>query len=198
MLRILKATALAAILAAVYSAPAAAHMGLGGHGGFAHGFMHPVGGLDHVLAMAAVGMLAAHLGGRALWLVPTAFAAMMAAGGLLGFAGAPLPFVEPGIGLSVIALGLLVALRVHIPTVLAMAIAGLFAVFHGHAHGTELPMGSAPAAFAAGFVIATALLHGAGIVLGLGLDRLARTSRNWATRAVGGLMALSGVSLLAQ
>lgn len=198
MLKSLRTAALTAILAGAVATPAGAHIGLGDHGGFTHGITHPVSGLDHILAMVAVGVLAAHLGGRALWLVPAAFIGMMAIGGILGFAGVTLPFVEHGIGLSVIVLGALVALDVTMPTMLAMAIVGLFAIFHGHAHGTELPLDSTPSAFAAGFVVATALLHACGIALGMLIQRLAQPSRVWTTRIAGALMAIFGLSLLAQ
>ncbi|MBL8895214.1 MAG: HupE/UreJ family protein [Rhizobiales bacterium] len=194
----LRTIALSTILFGALFTPAFAHIGLHDQGGLAHGFMHPIGGLDHVMAMVAVGMLAAHLGGRALWLVPAAFVGMMIVGGVLGFMGAPLPFVEQGIGLSVVVLGVLVALGVGMPTILAMTVVGLFAVFHGHAHGTELPAGSAPAAFAAGFIAATALLHAAGIGLGIAIQRIAVRSRVWTTRIIGAVMALTGVSLFVQ
>src|SRR5436190_8145834 len=108
---------------------AQAHTGVGHIAGFAHGFAHPLGGIDHVLAMVAVGLFAAHLGGRALWLVPLSFVAMMTVGGAFGMAGVGLPFVEIAIALSVIVLGLAVAARLHMPTVAAMALVGLFALF---------------------------------------------------------------------
>lgn len=192
MLRTLRTIALSAILSGALVTPALAHIGLGEAGGFAHGFMHPLGGLDHVLVMVAVGLLAAHLGGRALWLVPSTFMGMMLAGGISGLAGFQLPFVELAIGLSVVVLGALVALGVNLSTILAMSIVGLFAIFHGHAHGTELPGGSTPAAFATGFVIATALLHAAGMGFGI-----AARSRLWTTKDVGAAMALFGVTLIA-
>jgi urease accessory protein len=198
MHRKLRTIVLSAILVGTLATPALAHVGTVNHGGFAHGFMHPLVGLDHILAMVAVGMLAARLGGRAMWLVPAAFIAMMMLGGLLGFAGVPLAFVEQGIWLSVIVLGVLVALGLNMPTALAMGIVGVFAVFHGHAHGTELPDGSAPAAYVAGFVLATAVLHAAGIGLGIAVERLAVSARVWTTRTVGAVMTLSGVSLFAQ
>ena len=117
------AATLAVFLALTGSA--LAHPGHGDATGFAHGFMHPLGGLDHVLAMVAVGLFAAHLGGRALWLVPATFVAVMALGGALGMAGVGLPFVETGIAVSVVVLGLAVALRLSIPTLAAMALAGV-------------------------------------------------------------------------
>jgi urease accessory protein len=188
---------LGALLAALFAAtPAFAHVGLGDHGGFMHGLMHPIGGADHVLAMVGVGLLAAQLGGRALWLVPIAFVSMMIVGGVAGFEGIDVPFVELGIAASVFVLGALVAFDVKLPTALAMAIVGAFAVFHGHAHGVELPEGSAPLAFAEGFVLATALLHVAGIALGLLFHRLASGPRAWAERLVGAAMAVAGVSLM--
>jgi urease accessory protein len=187
-----------ALAASLVATPALAHVGQGDHGGFVHGFLHPIGGLDHVLAMIGVGLLAVQLGGRALWLVPVSFVAMMVAGGLVGFAGVELPYVETAIALSVVVIGLLVALDLGIPIAIAMALAGLFAVFHGHAHGTELPEGSAPLAYAAGFVLATALLHLAGIGAGVLLGRLAEGARAWMPRVLGGGMTLAGAALLAQ
>ncbi len=189
---------LGALLAALFVAtPAFAHVGLGDHGGFMHGFMHPIGGADHVLAMVGVGLLAAQLGGRALWFVPSAFVSMMVLGGVLGFEGVDVPFVEAGIAASVIVIGALVAFDAKLPTALAMAIVGAFAVFHGHAHGMELPEGSTPLEFAEGFVLATILLHTSGIGLGLALRKIASGPRVWVTKVLGGVMAAIGVSLLA-
>jgi urease accessory protein len=159
--------ATAAILVAMTGA-AAAHPGHADANGFARGFMHPIGGLDHVLAMVAVGLYAALLGGRALWLVPATFVGVMALGGAAGAAGYSLPYTEIGIALSVVVLGLAVALRISVPTLAAMALAGVLAVFHGHAHGAEMPQNLSGYEYAAGFMLATALLHCAGIALGLG------------------------------
>jgi urease accessory protein len=145
---------------------ALAHVGVGSTNGLAHGFMHPLSGLDHQLAMVLVGTLAYQLGGRALWLVPLAFVSAMAFGGVLGVAAAPVPFVELGIALSVVLLGGAVAFGVKPPVAVAMAVAGLFAIFHGHAHGTEMPLDVSGAAYAAGFTVATTLLHAIGIGLG--------------------------------
>ena len=166
-------------------------------GGFAHGVMHPLGGLDHVLAMVAVGLYAALLGGRALWLVPATFVGVMAIGGALGAAGYPLPYTEIGIALSVIVLGLAVALRASLPTLAAMALVGLFAIFHGHAHGAEMPADAAAVSYATGFMLATALLHGAGIAIGLAAGRLAERGGWRVAQVAGGAMALAGVALLA-
>jgi len=169
-----------------------------GHGdaGFAHGFAHPLSGLDHLLAMVAVGLYAALLGGRALWLVPASFVAMMAVGGALGIAGVALPYTEVAIALSVIVLGLAVALRISLPTLVAMALVGAFALFHGHAHGVEMPQAASAYTFAAGFVAATALLHAAGIALGLAAAKLADRGGWRAAQLAGGAMALAGVALL--
>lgn len=176
--------------------PALAHVGLGQVETFSTGFLHPLTGMDHVLAMVAVGLYAASLGGAALWLVPCAFVGMMMVGGLIGYSGFPLPLVEQVIGLSVVAMGLAIALGVRLPTVIAMGLVGLFALFHGHAHGSEGAELASFLPYAAGFVIATALLHMAGITLGLGLDRLGKTPSNILRRAAGAAGALAGISLL--
>lgn len=183
-------TALLALCAAAIPATAFAHTGVGSTHGFTHGFMHPVGGLDHILAMVAVGMMAATIGGRALWLVPSSFVLMMAAGGLAGLEGLPLPFVETGIALSVLVLGLAIAFRWTPPVVAAMGLVGAFALFHGHAHGAEMPADASGLDYAAGFMTATALLHLAGIGIGSRIPR-------FALRTGGALMALAGMGLLA-
>ena len=180
---------------ALAPATAFAHTGVGDAHGFAHGFMHPVGGLDHVLAMVAVGLLAAMLGGRALWLVPAAFVAMMGVGGLAGINGLELPFVEIGIAASVIVLGAAVALRLKAPTAIAMGLVGFFAIFHGFAHGAEMPGDASGLNYAIGFMLATALLHTAGIGAGFASARLVSRS-DMLARAGGGAMALAGVGIL--
>jgi urease accessory protein len=174
---------------------ALAHTGIGAASGFAHGFWHPIGGLDHVLAMVAVGAFAVRLGGRAVWLVPAAFVAMMAVGGFAGLEGIQLPFVETGIALSVAVLGLAVAFQWKLPVAGASALVGLFAIFHGHAHGSEMPVDASGLTYAAGFMLATASLHVAGIGLGLAVGRIGARSR-LALQASGGAMALAGVALL--
>jgi urease accessory protein len=188
-------TGVAALAAALLPTAALAHTGVGDTGGFAHGFWHPVGGLDHVLAMVAVGAFAACLGGRALWIVPAAFVAMMAVGGFIGMEGIQLPFVETGIALSVVVLGLAVALRWKLPVAAASALVGLFAVFHGHAHGGEMPVDASGLTYATGFMLATALLHVAGIGLGLAVGQIGTRSK-LVLQAGGGAMALAGVALL--
>lgn len=159
--------------------------------GFAAGVAHPLSGLDHVLAMALVGVFAWQLGGRALWLVPATFVAMMVAGGALGAMGIGLPLVEIGIAASVVALGAAVALRLRLPTAVAMIAVGLFAVFHGHAHGTEMPETAAGLAYGAGFVLSTVLLHLAGIAGSVLLGSL----NTKVVRAGGGLAAIAGLAL---
>jgi urease accessory protein len=194
MLRKIVAAALA--LWCLTAGPAFAHVGLGHVAGFAHGFAHPLVGLDHIIAMVAVGLYAANLGGRNLWLVPSDFVVTMIFGGFLGYGGFPLPLVEGGIGLSVVAMSLVVAAGVNLPTIAAMALVSLFALFHGHAHGSE---GTALASFlpyAAGFVIATASLHFAGIGLGLGLDKLGTSASLALKRAVGVAGAIAGAAIL--
>jgi urease accessory protein len=182
-------TATAAILA-VTAAPAFAHLNPEEHGSFMAGLTHPLSGADHMLAMIAVGLWAAQIGGRARWTVPTAFVSVMAIGFMLALTGAPLPFVEPGILASVIGLGLLVALAVRVPTAISAAIVGVFALFHGHAHGGEL--GAATAlTFGLGFIAATAALHGVGVALGI----LIGSRHAMATRLLGGLTAFGGAWL---
>ncbi len=173
--------------------PAAAHTGAGTAGGFVAGLLHPVSGLDHLLAMVAVGIWGAFLGAPLIWVLPVAFPLMMVVGGVLGIAGVPLPHVEVGIALSVIILGLAIASAWRAPIPVAVAIVATFALFHGHAHGTELPKAAAPAAYAAGFVISTGLLHIAGIGIGL----LAKLPRGTAwLRVGGGAIATLGIAIL--
>ncbi len=136
-------------------------------GGFVSGFTHPILGWDHVVAMVAVGLWGAFLGAPAIWLLPVIFPLVMAFGAALGVAGVPIPAVEAGIASSAIVLGMLIALAVRLPLWLAGAIVGLFAIFHGYAHGAELPEAANPLAYGVGFVVATGLLHLIGIAFGL-------------------------------
>lgn len=175
--------------------PAFAHLNPEEHGSFMAGVSHPLFGADHILAMVAVGLWASQIAmsedrKQALWAVPAAFVSTMAVGFFLAVYGVGLPFVEPAILASVIGLGLLVAMAAKVPTIAAAAIVGVFALFHGHAHGGEL--GTAGALqFGIGFMIATALLHLAGVALGLGVSRFGSV----AARIAGGLTALAGLSL---
>lgn len=181
-----------------FLAPSAAfaHTGVGDTHGFIHGFAHPLTGIDHILAMVAVGMVAAHLGGRAIWLVPASFVSAMSLAGVAGAAGIPIPFVEAGIACTVIALGLMVALEVQLPMAAAMALVGFFAIFHGHAHGTELPEDASGIAYGAGFMMATASLHALGIGIGLLLGRMGKAGGERILQWSGGAMSLAGVALL--
>lgn len=169
---------------------ALAHTEAGVTGGLLSGFTHPLFGLDHMLAMVAVGIWGAQLGNPALWLLPVAFPLVMALGGVVGGLGLVLPAVETGIAASVLVLGLMVALVVRPPLALALVIVAVFAVFHGYAHGVELPAAADPFAYGIGFVVATGLLHAVGIAIGLLLhwpfgDQVLRGSG--AAIAVGGL-----------
>ena len=181
-----------AAVALAGSSPALAHTGIEHAVSFASGFAHPWTGLDHMLAMVAVGLWAGLNGGRALWAWPAAFVGVMLAGGALGIAGVPLPLVEPGILASVIVLGLLVLAAARLPVALGAALVAVFALLHGHAHGAELPSGAAAATYAAGFALATALLH----ALGLGIAHLCRSDRRQLiVRGAGAAVAVAGVAL---
>jgi urease accessory protein len=173
-----------------------AHTGVDNASGFMHGFMHPLGGLDHQLAMILVGVFAYQLGGRALWLVPLTFVSVMAVGGFLGVMGVPFPFIEVGIALSVIVLGAIVAIGVKAPVAIAMAIVGLFAIFHGHAHGSEMPIDTSGLEYGIGFMLATALLHAIGIGIGLLIGVSSKAVGDSVYRVAGGLASLAGVVLL--
>jgi urease accessory protein len=184
---------IAAVLLLAAPNAALAHTGLGHAFGFSAGFAHPLGGLDHLLAMFAVGLLAAQIGARAIWLVPATFVSVMILGALVGMAGATLPGAEYGILLSVIAIALPVALALGMPTGLAMALVGVFAVFHGYAHGAEVPGDAHSGTYVAGFALATALIHAAGVSLGLLLGRVAAGSL--ALRVSGAAIVLVGCAL---
>jgi urease accessory protein len=172
---------------------AEAHTGIGETAGFHAGFTHPLGGLDHACAMAGVGLWAAQRGGRALWMLPAAFALAMGVGGALATSGVGFPAVERIVALSVLAVGVLVAASVRGRNVAAAAVVGTFALFHGHAHGTEMPATASGLAYGAGFVLATILLHVAGIGLVLALRRTAAPSL---VRLCGSAIAVCGLRLL--
>jgi len=196
-MRMSRALSLGIITTALSSSMASAHVGLGDAHDALHGFVHPLTGIDHILAMVTVGLLAAHLGGRAIWAVPLSFVSMMLVGGIIGMSGIELPYSEVGIGMSIVALGAALALSVRLPVALAMAMAGFFAIFHGFAHGAEMPEDASGLSFAIGFVVATSLLHVAGISLGVGLARMAREFNDRALRFGGGAIALAGIAILA-
>lgn len=178
---------------ALLAAPAVAHVEGAQAQGFLSGLAHPVSGLDHVLAMVAVGLWGAQLGVPALWLLPLTFPIVMALGGLLGLLGIPLPGVEIGIAASALLLGGAVMSGRRVPLAAALLLVGLFAVFHGHAHGTELPPGESGLLYSLGFVIATGCLHAMGIAIG--------TLQRWpagrvALRLAGGGIGVAGLVFL--
>ncbi len=151
----------------ILATPVLSHAhGNAGDSGLISGLTHPVFGPDHLIAMVTVGLLSAQIGGRAIWSVPLTFVMVMAVGGVLGMKGVDLPFVEYGIALSVVALGIALATEKKMPVIIAMVFVGMFAIFHGHAHGTEMPNIAEPAMYALGFSSATAGLHILGAVTG--------------------------------
>ena len=158
-----KGVSSAAALLIAAALPAEAHIGAGATSSFAGGFAHPLSGLDHTAVMIAVGLWAVLRGGRAIWAWPLTFIGVMLFGGALGMLHVPAPLVEPGILASVVALGLLVALAIELPVSAGVAIIGVFALLHGHAHGSEIPQNTGGLEYMAGFAVATALLHGVGI-----------------------------------
>jgi urease accessory protein len=164
--RPLCAACAASAIIVVFTDTSLAHSAEGVAGGFSSGFLHPVLGLDHLVAMVGVGLWGAFLGMPAIWLLPVIFPLVMALGGVLGIADVPLPHVETWIAASAVAIGLGVALALRPPLWLVAVIVGAFAIFHGHAHGTELPEAANPLSYALGFVIATGLLHLCGIGIG--------------------------------
>lgn len=177
------------------ASPVLAHTGVGSVSGVSAGFGHPIAGVDHVLAMIAVGLLAARLGGWSLWFVPAAFVAMMAVGGVLGVAGATVPFVEQGIIGSVIILGAVLAVGRWMPVAVAVSMVGTLAVFHGYAHGAEMPVNAGGLSYGIGFVAATALLHIVGLGLGVGVRKVGPSLAPLVVRASGGAIAAAGVAL---
>jgi urease accessory protein len=184
------------ILASALLAPATvlAHNPAGVAGGFASGFMHPLTGIDHILAMVAVGIWGAQLGAPAIWALPVAFPLVMAVGGALGVRGVFLPGVEIGISASALLLGFMISRETKPPLYAAAVIVGFFAIFHGYAHGAELPHAANPLAYGVGFVIATGLLHMSGVALGL-IHRWPPGART--LRIAGAGISLAGLFLLA-
>ena len=179
-----------ALLASMSATSAAAHLLKGEATGFFTGFLHPISGMDHVLAMVAVGLWGAQLGAPAIWVLPVAFPLVMAFGGLLGFLGVPVPGIEYGIAASAILLGAAVMFEIRPPLGVAALLVGLFAIFHGYAHGTELPPGQSAMLYSMGFVIATGALHAVGIGIG--------TVHRWTwgrrlVRAAGAIVSVGGV-----
>jgi urease accessory protein len=184
---------LAAFATAAFSPAALAHVGDHSHMSFTQGLAHPFGGLDHMLAMVAVGLWASQLGRPALWLLPLTFPLVMALGAVLGFGGVALPWVEIAITVSVLALGAVVALRLQPSLAVSVPLIGLFAALHGYAHGVELPPNASGLTYAGGFVAATLMLHLIGIAIGLAANRL---PVRFAARTAGGAIAVVGLALL--
>jgi len=184
-----------AVLLPLLATPLLAHTGKGHVAGFLSGFQHPWSGLDHVAAMVAVGIWGAQLGNPAIWVLPVAFPMLMAVGGVLGLLGVPLPGIEVGIALSALFLGMMVLGERKPRLAVAVAVVGVFALFHGHAHGTELPSGQSALLYSMGFVVGTGTLHGVGISLGL--------AHRWpagraALRVAGACIAMAGLFFLWQ
>ncbi|MEO5330201.1 MAG: HupE/UreJ family protein [Magnetococcus sp. THC-1_WYH] len=191
------ASTLLGVLLLVLASPAFAHTGVGQVGGLTAGFSHPIHGLDHILAMVAVGVLAAQQGGRSLWAIPGTFVAMMIFGGILGMTAASVPFVELGIAGSVVILGVVIALGGQMPMVAAMILVGSMAIFHGHAHGTEMPVNAVGITYGLGFAGVTAILHAAGIALTVGIKKTLETIAPMTIRIGGGAIAVVGATLFA-
>jgi urease accessory protein len=189
-------SSLAALPAALVLLPQAAlaHPGHGAAIGVEAGFLHPLLGADHVLAMVAVGLLAALRGGRALWALPLSFLMLMSAGAGLGMAGMVLPYAEAGIALSIVVFGVVAIVGLRAPVALLASLVGVFAVFHGYAHGAEMPETASGLSFGLGFLVSTAFLHVAGIGLGVAAARLGATR---AAPALGACVAAAGLALLA-
>lgn len=184
---------LGAAMLAFVPAIASAHQETDQAAGFLSGFMHPISGFDHVLAMVAVGLWGAVLGSPAIWVLPVAFPVVMAFGGLMGLLGIPVPGVEIGIAVSAIVLGAMVLAQLRPPLWLAATLVAFFAIFHGHAHGRELPEGTSALLYSLGFVVATGLLHLVGILLG---EAHRWAAGRQAVRAAGGGVALAGLFFL--
>ncbi len=179
----------------IWASSASAHVERGQAAGFSTGLQHPWSGFDHILAMIAVGLWGAQLGNPALWVLPVTFPMVMSFGAMMGLLGIPVPGIEVGIAVSAILLGTMVLAEVRPKLVIAAVLVGFFAIFHGHAHGTELPAGQSGLLYSMGFVIATGVLHGIGIAIGL-IHRW--PSGRIALRAAGGFIAVMGVVFLWQ
>ena len=195
-MRSLPVAALAVAVIGLFTTSASAHTGVGPTGSFLTGFLHPLGGVDHMLTMVAVGAMAAAVGGRAMWTVPCAFVTVMMLGATAGAAGLALPLVEFGIAASIVAAGIAVAVGRSLTEVAAVGLAAVFAVFHGHAHGTEMAPTLTAAGYGAGFALATALLHAAGLSGALLLSRRFSTTGTQAVRIAGITVAAVGAGMI--
>lgn len=170
-----------------------AHPEMGQATGFWHGFSHPLTGLDHILAMLAIGIWAVQVGGKAIWAIPLSFVGMMIVGGILGMNGVKIPFVETGIVMSVMVLGVLIIASARLPLAAGMLIAGIFAIFHGHSHGTEIPGAVMGITYSIGFAVSTLLLHLSGIGLALFIGNKVKIQL---LRYAGASIALAGLIML--
>jgi urease accessory protein len=186
-------TLLAAVAVILGPGTVYAHTGVGPTHDLLHGLAHPLTGLDHLLAMFAVGLWAAQRGGRAIWFVPLTFVVLMTLGALIGMSGVSIPSVESGIAISVLVLGIFVAAAIRLPFSISSAIVGLFALFHGHAHGVEIPASTTGLTYVVGFILATALLHAAGISMGIITQRLHSSPQ--IVRYAGAAIAVCGLLL---
>jgi urease accessory protein len=175
---------------------ASAHTGVGDTTGFWHGLEHPIGGLDHILAMVAVGLWAAQMGREALLIVPGAFVTAMMGSSVMGHFGLPLPGVEQGILASDFILGLLLLFAARLPLVLSVGIVGLLAIFHGYAHGAEMPETASGLAYGFGFIVSTTLLHLTGIGMGLAIDRYQPKLQELLFRIGGGATVVGAIYIL--
>jgi urease accessory protein len=184
---------LSALTLCLLPAPAFAHIIQGAQGGFGSGFEHPLSGPDHFLAMFAVGLWGAQMGGRQVWTLPVTFPLIMVIGGVIGMLGLPLPAVEIGIALSILALGLAIALAWRPAEWVALALIAYFALCHGYAHGAELPLSADPADYAIGFVLATGMIHLFGIGVGLTLNK---PMHGRLSRGLGALIGIGGIYFL--
>ena len=193
MKTILRSLWISAVFLLLSSAGAQAHILPNDVHGFGSGFAHPLHGLDHMLVMVAVGLWAGQLGGRARWLVPASFVGVMVLGGALAMAGLRVPFTEEGMMLSVLVLGVLIAVAARFPLPASMAIVGIFALFHGHSHGTEMPANAVGYVYGAGFALATVLLH----VSGIGLANVVHSVKLPVVRWAGAAIAVTGICLWA-
>ncbi len=187
----LRLTALSTII--LFPISALAHTGIGDTAGFISGFSHPIGGMDHILAMIAVGLWAVQMGGKATWAIPTSFVILMILGGIVGILGVPIPYIEEGILVSVLVLGILIAAALRFPVSISALIVGFFAIFHGHAHGTEMPITAAAFTYGLGFAISTALLHASGISIGIIFQKF---NIEKVVRFAGGSIAMGGIYLI--
>lgn len=173
------------------------HTGFGSVSGFESGFLHPISGIDHLLAMVSVGILSAQLGGKSIWLIPLSFVSIMIIGATFGFFGMAIPFVEYGIIASVVVLGLAIAFGHKTPLSLAITLVAISSIFHGNAHGLEMPNNISGIEYGVGFTIATAFLHMTGILINLFIHKVQKKVASLMIRASGAVITIVGIALFA-